>query len=395
MSVKRSLMRIKMTYQEVLQSVSYPIECVVLDFESYFDVDYSLSKISTIEYITDSRFEFCGVGVLDSRNGNCHYIDPELMGKFLRAVQWDNVTTIVKHARFDITVLKEKFGIEPKYIIDVEDLSRHWDSRMSQKLKDLAILFGLQPKGDTMKFKGFHWDDMTPGMQRAMREYCKNDVILEWELFQKLLPLLTNAEQELALMAHTRKLYLNPAIKFDFEKADELIMAMEEKLNNITENVGYTSKQLSSSIFFVEILGEALPDGETIPVKAGKPGKNLVKALEKINGVPSKHSIPALSKDDDGMKELLAHKDLKVRALVEARQALRSWPLHIKRVKNMAAQSKVSDGYFRVPLVYYGGHTGRWSGTERVNPQNFGGKGRAGAGTDPLIGKVRELLRAG
>ena len=53
MSVKRSLMRIKMTYQEVLQSVSYPIECVVLDFESYFDVDYSLSKISTIEYITD------------------------------------------------------------------------------------------------------------------------------------------------------------------------------------------------------------------------------------------------------------------------------------------------------------------------------------------------------
>ncbi len=384
-----------MNWKEVLDLAGYPQDCVVLDFESFFSTDYSLGKISTIEYITDDQFELSGLGVFNSRNKNILYIVPELLEIFFRSISWDNITTIVKHARFDITILKEKFGVEPKYIIDVEDLSRHYDSRMSQKLKDLAPLFGLQTKGDTMQFKGFHWDEMSPGMQNAMRGYCKNDIILEWELFQKLLPLLTNAEQELALMAHTRKLYLNPMIKFDFGKADELITAMEEKLDSITKDIGYTNKQLSGSISFVEILGDALPDGEQIPVKAGKPGKNLVKALKKINGVPSKHSIPALAKDDGGMKALLLHKDPRIRALVEARQALRSWPLHIKRVKNMAAQAKASGGYFRVPLVYYGAHTGRYSGAEGVNPQNFGGKGRAGSGTDPLIGQVRQLLRAG
>ena len=384
-----------MSYETILQSVGYPPDCLTLDFETYFSVDYSLSKLSTVEYITDDRFEFCGVGILDSRFDIVpQFFCPETMEEFFRKTSWNDFTVIVKHARFDITVLKEKFGIEPKYIIDVEDLSRHYDSRMSQKLEDLAPMFGLGDKGDTMQFKGFHWDEMSPAMQIAMEKYCLNDVIKEWGLFKKLLPLLTNAKQELALMAHTRKLYLEPKIVFDFKKAEELITAMECKLNDITKDLGYTAKQLSSNNYFIEILSEVLPAGETIPVKPGKPGKTMVKLLEKINGVPSRRSVPALAKNDDGMKALLSHKKPEVRALVEARQALKSWPLHIKRIKNMAAQAKASGGKFRVPLVYYGGHTGRWSGSEGVNPQNFGGKGRAGSGTDPLIGQVRRLLKA-
>jgi hypothetical protein len=36
---------------------------VVLDFETYYDREYSLSKITTEEYIRDERFEAIGVAI--------------------------------------------------------------------------------------------------------------------------------------------------------------------------------------------------------------------------------------------------------------------------------------------------------------------------------------------
>jgi DNA polymerase len=47
----------------------------------------------------------------------------------------------------------------------------------------------------------------------------------------------------------------------------------------------------------------------------------------------------------------------------------------------------------RVPLRYYGAHTGRWSGEEAVNLGNLGGAGR-GKEINKLIGQVRHTLRA-
>ena len=39
------------------------MDIVVLDFETYYDREYSLSKITTEEYVRDSRFETIGVGI--------------------------------------------------------------------------------------------------------------------------------------------------------------------------------------------------------------------------------------------------------------------------------------------------------------------------------------------
>ena len=55
-----------MTYTEVLKLVGYPEQVLVLDFETYFTTEYSLSKMSTIEYIQHRMFEFTGLGVESS-----------------------------------------------------------------------------------------------------------------------------------------------------------------------------------------------------------------------------------------------------------------------------------------------------------------------------------------
>ena len=87
----------------------------------------------------------------------------------------------------------------------------------------------------------------------------------------------------------------------------------------------------------------------------------------------------ALAQGDEGRKRLLEHPDERVRNLMLARIAVRSWPLHIKRVQNLIAQAHANDGKLAVPLKYYGAHTGRWSGSGGINLQNLGGKGRGKA----------------
>ena len=332
-----------LTYQEILRSVGYPEDILCLDFESHYDAEYSLTKMSTIEYICDPRFECLGLGELwGADDGGIHvmdYIEPANVQTFLDTMPWDNYTVIVNNAFFDITVLKEKYGVIPKYIIDVKDLAKHYDARMSHKLKDLAKMYRLPPKGDTAQFKGLHWKDFTPELKQAMCDYNRTDLTDTFELFKILLPLLTNPEIELKLARHTLDLYLNPRIRFDAEKAKELSNQMFAEMVDATRIAEHTKEELSGDKSFVSLLSEALPEGEIIPMKQGKNG-----------------NIPALAKNDDGLKYLLNHTDEKVRNLVRGRQAVKSWPLHIKKIENMSAQAAVSGGLFRVPLNYYGSH---------------------------------------
>ena len=39
------------------------MDIITIDFETYYDKQYSLSKITTEEYIRDPKFEVIGVGV--------------------------------------------------------------------------------------------------------------------------------------------------------------------------------------------------------------------------------------------------------------------------------------------------------------------------------------------
>lgn len=405
------------TWQDILKQVGYPTDILTLDFETYFDADYSFANLSTIEYVNDPRFEFTGLGCgSDSIN---YFWDPEHLEERLREIPINDYTVLVQNARFDITVLQTKFGIVPKYIIDLKDLACHYDSQMSHSLKDLAIMSGLEPKGKTADFKGLHWADMTPEQKKALADYCIHDVELETELVKILLPKLSNPEVEIKLMRHTLDLWLHKRFDFDKDLADSLKIQMAGHIRKAIKKTGLidhnytivnkkyfskkgripeqqlsieesgklessfreeaaelTRKELSGNKF-VTYLQAALPIGETVPMKAGKRG-----------------NIAALAKNDDGCKLLLAHSVQSVQNLMLARQAVKSWPLHIKRINNMLHQVEANGGTLRVPLNYYGGHTGRWSGGEDINLQNFGGLGRAGTGIDPLIGQMRGLLRA-
>jgi hypothetical protein len=145
--------------QQILSGINWPIDVLVLDFETYFDDDYTLKGKKSrgmTAYVADPRFEFTGLGVHVTRprffgGDDVETTIEQLKNKFGKALH--NCTVVTKNNKFDVLILAEKFGIYPPYTIDIEDLSRYYDSRMSQKLEDLAKHFKLPPKGDTTKFK--------------------------------------------------------------------------------------------------------------------------------------------------------------------------------------------------------------------------------------------------
>jgi len=364
-------------WQDILQNVGYPVDVLCLDFETFFSAEYSLGKLSVIEYIMDDRFEFTGLGAGTTEQSI--FFAPNEIEDYLKATQphLDRYTVLVQNARFDITILQEKFRIIPKYIIDLKDLASHYDSRMSHRLKDMAKMFGLKPKGETQNFKGLHWDTMTPEQRQALAEYTIHDVELETELFKILLPKLSNPKTELALARHTLDLWLHKRFKVDRDLARRLQVQMRTKVATAIQASGRTPKELRSRILFPKLLQEALPDGEEIPMKQGKQG-----------------NIPALAKTDEACQQLMVHPKKEVRDLMEAKMGASEWNAHILKLGHIITQSIANGGLLRVPLNYHGCHTGRWSGGEGYNLLNMTKRDRGGIETDPLKKETRKTLSA-
>ncbi len=385
---------------DVLKDAGYPIDVVVLDWETYFSKDYSLKKMSTVEYIEDDRFEELGVAVL-LRSGDRPGAEPEAVfwPDVFGEIAWlqsqygknlERCTVTWHNGRFDGTILCRKYGILPPYSIDTLDLASHINCRVKNSLAALCERYGLPAKGDTMQFEGLHWDRgrgsgppafgrkyMTTEQQAAMGAYARNDAEQQWSVFKLLLPQLSRPAFELAVMHQTHMLYWEPCLGIDFEAAEQLSEDMDAEIDKGADRVGHTRKDLSGDISFVSLLDEALGD-EPVPMKQG--------AVTKSN--PS-GKIPALAKTDAALLELKKHPSQRVRDLIAARQGIRSWPLHIKRINKIVAQARAAGGLIRVPLHYHLAHTGRWTGGEKINLQNLSARN-----PDPLMQRIRQIIIA-
>ena len=361
------------TYQQILTEMGYPTDVICLDFETFFTTAYSLSKIQTIEFIRDPQFCFTGLGI--GKPGTVRFIEPQHIGNWMHALQsaQNKYTFVVHNAHFDITVMQEKFGWIPDYILDTKDLAAHYDSRVSLKVKDLAIQFGLKHKGDTLKFKGLYWEDMDEATRAEFIEYTTGDVEIELELFEILIQKLSNVDFEARIMRHTLDMWLHRRFKIDTELAEKLIKDMTAIFDGFVERSGRTVKELRSRDVFRGLMQDALGSLYEVPLKWNKKHTEM---------------IPAFAKTDNGCIELRAHPNEEVRNLIEGRLAAFSWNAHLKRVRRLVSQSQW-EGLLRVALNYYGGHTGRYSGGEKINLQNLGSRS-----AEILICMVRQLLQA-
>ena len=52
---------------QILNNIGWPTDTLLLDFETYFSADYCMgtgkNALSIVEYVTDPRFRFTGLGI--------------------------------------------------------------------------------------------------------------------------------------------------------------------------------------------------------------------------------------------------------------------------------------------------------------------------------------------
>jgi len=408
---------------ECLKAIGYPTDVLVLDFESKFSKleteRLGFKHQSTVEYITDPRFEFlgCGFSSLSVDSERNWFVDgPDLEDFFSRMNDpwsygdgWGNTTVVAKNCKFDIALLQLKFGIMPKYTIDIDDLLRFYDSRISHRLVDVAKHFKLPPKGDTMQFADLSYADVKadPVMYKNLVDYTMRDIEDEVALLEIVLPMVGFTADEAALARHTLELFVYPRFKIDFALGTKLALGMRHQLAKVARD--YDPKMLGSGIQLTKCMGELLEKyGEKVPLKRkgknaktgkqSKATKNMIPVLEQYGDTATVEDVeycgPQFARDDDGCKWLLAHQDTEVQSLMEARIGLKSWPTHFGKVEGIMRQARCNpDDMLRVPIHYCGAHTARWTGGESINLLNMGSGGR-GKPQHPLIGQVRSMFMA-
>ena len=352
------------------------MDIVTIDFETYYDRQYSLSKMTTEAYVRDPQFEVIGVCVKVNDYPTDWYSGDDV-GKFLNSLDYSDKAILAHNTAFDGAILSWHYGIKPKFWFDTMSMARPLhNATVGGSLKALASHYKLGQKGDEVfNNMGRHRKDFTPEELDRYAAYCVNDVDLTYELFQILkykVPV-----SELMVIDQTLRMYTEPVIQLDTDvlaqhlekvKADKRKLIEDLSLKGLSEEK--VKKALMSNQIFAKLLDTV---GIEPPMKTSlRTGKQTY----------------AFAKTDKEFTGLLEHPDPRVQNLVAARLGTKS-TIEETRTENLM---KVAErGALPIMLNYYGAHTGRFSGGDKLNLQNLP---RNGAIRSALTAPIGEVLIA-
>jgi len=327
------------------------MDLITVDFETYYDRYFSLSRITTEEYIRDQRFEVIGVGI-KVNNGEVEWFSgsKEATAKFLKKFDWENSFALAHNMMFDGAILSWIFNIHPKILVDTLSMARPVHGvDAAASLKALAEYYNLGAKGtevvNAMGKRRFMFDEE---QLYWYGEYCRNDVELTYKLFQILkegFPV-----KELKLIDLTLKMFTEPVLEID-------IPLLEQNLKDVLSRKDYLLSRAESNrevIMSNEKFAQALQDlGVDPPTKISpRTGKRTW----------------AFSKTDEEFKDLMETASEEAQYLIAARLGVKTT---IEETRTQRFMDIGKRGPLPVPLKYYAAHTGRWGGADKVNLQNL------------------------
>lgn len=330
------------------------MKLLVLDFETYWSVDYTLTNMTTEEYVRDNRFEALMLGVYDPLNDIEGWVPREHLQEWLAAIDWNETAIIAHHAHFDGSIFAWHYDVKPKHwfcTLSMANLVHGASQRVS--LAALAEKYGLEGKTVPYDlFKGKRWHQIDDRTRKLLGDGCVHDCKLTYQIFCEMLPHVPQIELE--LIDTTIRMFTEPMLEGDLNMMREICRHEINVKADAKYKLGVTDKELQSVALFKSLLEQ---EGIEIEYKKGKETKKN----------PSGR-IPAFAKTDEFMKELLECGIPRVEALCEARLGVKSG-LNESRAGRLLRMTE--RGSLPVYLRYYGTHTGRSSGGDKVNWQNF------------------------
>jgi len=326
---------------------------ITLDFETYYSKEFSLSKMTTEAYIRDPQFEVIGFSYkVDDAPAQWVTGSNGEIAMALEELDIPNHYLICHNMAFDGAILAWRFGIIPKYYLDTLSMSRPITGlTVGGSLKALAEKFTDGHKGtEVVNALGKKRSDFTPGDLDKYGDYCNNDVELTWTLFHILKK--DNPPKELYIQDLMIRMFTDPVLKLDRDVLIAHLNTVQDKKAKLMERIDLSIGRdaLMSNPQFAEVLKKL---GVEPPVKIS---------------LRTNKEAYAFSKTDYEFKALLEHPNVAVQAVVAARLGIKS-TLEETRTESFLGISE--RGALPILLNYWGAHTGRASGGDKMNLQNL------------------------
>lgn len=339
---------------------------VVIDFETYYSKEFSLSKITTEEYIRSPQFEVIGVCVKED-DGPVEWITGTLEEIKAGLLKHDLSIVCCHNTAFDGAILSWVFDIHPRLLVDTLSMSRpiigaKTGGMVGGSLRALSEHFGIGHKGtEIYNTLGKRREDFTVEELERFGEYCKQDVRLTYELWKILAP--TFPLLETALINVTLKMFTEPAIVLDKPLLEKHLAEVKAKQAELLTRVGVDRSVFMSNDKFAEMLRSRGVEPPT-----------------KVSPTTGKTAY-AFAKTDPGFQALLTHTNEEIQALAAARLGVKTT---IEETRTQSFIDVASRGTLPALLNYYGAlNTGRFSGGGGLNVQNL-----------PRGGVLRHSMRA-
>ena len=325
---------------------------ITIDFETYYSKEYGLKKFTTEEYIRDEQFETIGVAVKENDGETIWFSGKHAeIATFLDRYDWANSFVLGHNMRFDAAILSWQYDIHPRGLFDTMGMAQILHGLTeSVSLSNLATLYNIGVKGtEVLDALGKHRVDFTPQDLHQYGQYCKNDVDLTYELFNKLKDRI--APMEMRLIDLTIKMFSEPKLELNKGLLVRHLMDVRDKKEKLLASADVDKEDLMSNPKFAELLRQ---QGIEPPMK--------------ISHTTGKDTF-AFAKTDEEFKALLEHDNPIVQVLAAARLGNKS-TLEETRTENFINIG--NRGLLPVPLKYAGATVShRWSGVDGINLQNL------------------------
>jgi DNA polymerase I-like protein with 3'-5' exonuclease and polymerase domains len=333
--------------------LSAPYQRIVsIDFETRWDKrDYTLSKLTTEEYIRDKRFKAFGACIHEYGGDTAiQWYRGDELPRILGTYDWSKTAALAHNAQFDVSILEWRYGIRPAFIFDTLSMARALRGvEVGNSLAKLASDFGLPEKG-----RAVHSTDglteIDKDVESELADYCKHDVYLCERIFERLVE--NYPKSELRLIDMTLKMYTRPVLQLDRTMLIEALSEEGKHREGLLAKLGVEESELASNAKFADILRSM---GLVAPTKVSKTtGKDTL----------------ALAKNDALFQALLNGENEDVRALCEARLKVKSTTERTRAQRFLDISQR---GALPVPLSYYGAKSGRWTAAKgsAINMQNL------------------------
>lgn len=395
---------------------------VSLDFETYYAQDYTLSKLSTSEYVRDPRFKAQMVGIKIG-TGKTRIIPHSKIKTELAKINWATHSLLCHNTQFDGFILSHHYGIHPAFLYDSLSMARGLHSTdIGAGLDEVSVYYGGGGKLEGLEAtKGvLNWDK---ALFAATAVYCANDVDEMLRVFKLMLPKMP--DDEIHLIDLTCRMFCSPVLKVDIPRVEaelvreldrrealmynavdpaewedaKLLVGKDKQLEGKERDMRIISKVIGSNEKFADLLRA---EGVEPPLKISPAWMKLNKEQRdlavialmtkgNLSADDAEHKLKyvyAFSKDDEKFLalphmceewgfdlndplqvKLMVEKQDRLQALVDVRLAVKSTTNVTRAERFLTAGANGMS--LPVGYAYYRAHTGRYGGNNKMNFQNL------------------------